>query len=567
MNIFRNIPAFLIANTIGLLASSSYLCAATINVPADFATIQGAIDASSNGDTIAIAAGTYYEFNINPNGKAITIYGDTDVYGMPAVTIDAQQQGRVVECSAQETSSTVFANLVITGGNSQNGGGMAIIAASPIVENCTFTNNAATIEGGGVYTASSAATFISCRIIGNTATRGGGLKITGSKLGGNDPTLIDCIIAQNTGQDGGEFGGAGGIDISGNSGALLTTTTVCGNWPSQIEGPWQNMGGSCAQGDCVDSDGDGLPDICESDEDGILHVPSEYGAIQDAIDYALNGETVLIQAGTYSEGFVIEAKSITISGETNTDGTPAVTINGYASVFNSLTQSIVIENLHFFECLGYLGGAMAVANANPAINNCVFTNNVGYYYGGAIAFVYECNSTLTNCTFIGNQGGYSAGALYISTYVGDVGPNITMVGCVLEGNAAPTAGAIYIEESSLTLVDCEITGNVFTDLKNGMGGGIDAPASILNLTDTTVCGNTPNQINGEWTDLGGNTIADVCAVVCPADINGDGSVNVSDILLMISAWGPCDGCAEDIDGSGEVNVTDLLTVIGAWGDC
>ena len=39
-----------------VLAGTSF--AATINVPDDHATIQGAINASSDGDVIAIAAGT-----------------------------------------------------------------------------------------------------------------------------------------------------------------------------------------------------------------------------------------------------------------------------------------------------------------------------------------------------------------------------------------------------------------------------------------------------------------------------------------------------------------------------
>ena len=54
---------------------------------------------------------------------------------------------------------------------------------------------------------------------------------------------------------------------------------------------------------------------------------------------------------------------------------------------------------------------------------------------------------------------------------------------------------------------------------------------------------------------------------CPADINGDGTVSVSDLLMLIGAWGDCDGCVEDIDGSGVVDVSDLLTVIAAWGPC
>ncbi len=66
-------------------------------------------------------------------------------------------------------------------------------------------------------------------------------------------------------------------------------------------------------------------------------------------------------------------------------------------------------------------------------------------------------------------------------------------------------------------------------------------------------------------------------VKCPADINDDGEVNVTDLLAVIGAWGACVDCpaslcAADIapiDTGGDcvVNVTDLLAVIGAWGPC
>jgi hypothetical protein len=52
---------------------------------------------------------------------------------------------------------------------------------------------------------------------------------------------------------------------------------------------------------------------------------------------------------------------------------------------------------------------------------------------------------------------------------------------------------------------------------------------------------------------------------CPADFDGDGTVNVNDILRMISDWGGT-GRA-DLNGDSVVNVTDILSLIDSWGNC
>ena len=51
----------------------------------------------------------------------------------------------------------------------------------------------------------------------------------------------------------------------------------------------------------------------------------------------------------------------------------------------------------------------------------------------------------------------------------------------------------------------------------------------------------------------------------PADINQDGFVNVTDLLIVLEQWGNTDSPA-DITGDGIVDVSDLLAVIAAWGD-
>jgi hypothetical protein len=66
------------------------------------------------------------------------------------------------------------------------------------------------------------------------------------------------------------------------------------------------------------------------------------------------------------------------------------------------------------------------------------------------------------------------------------------------------------------------------------------------------------------------TVSDEGVVGQSPDLNGDGAVNVDDLLAVINAWGPCQGpsgghCPPDLDSNGVVNVDDLLRVINEWG--
>lgn len=75
--------------------------------------------------------------------------------------------------------------------------------------------------------------------------------------------------------------------------------------------------------------------------------------------------------------------------------------------------------------------------------------------------------------------------------------------------------------------------------------------------------------NGPFVVLGGFQVGGGSgAPPCPADISGDGEIGFTDLLAVLSAWGPCAGpCPQDLDNSGGVGFNDLLTVLSAWGPC
>jgi hypothetical protein len=57
---------------------------------------------------------------------------------------------------------------------------------------------------------------------------------------------------------------------------------------------------------------------------------------------------------------------------------------------------------------------------------------------------------------------------------------------------------------------------------------------------------------------------------CPWDLNGDGVVNVLDLILLVQSFGPCDDpddCPEDFDGDGFVGILDLLALLWNFGFC
>jgi hypothetical protein len=100
----------------------------------------------------------------------------------------------------------------------------------------------------------------------------------------------------------------------------------------------------------------------------------------------------------------------------------------------------------------------------------------------------------------------------------------------------------------------------------GSGGGTGVDLGAVNLPSVTCV----RIVNGGATHIEIDALSDVAPVRRgdPADIDGDGTVGVTDLLALLAAWGPCPPppgpCAADLDGDGTVGVTDLLALLAAW---
>src|SRR5262245_28165934 len=108
----RHFPIRTLVLCIALLHTTPSQAQITPRVPADFQTIQAAINAAANGDTVIVAPGIYRE-NINFRGKLITLRSDA---GPDATTIDGGATDVVVTFSTGEGASAVISGFTIRNG-------------------------------------------------------------------------------------------------------------------------------------------------------------------------------------------------------------------------------------------------------------------------------------------------------------------------------------------------------------------------------------------------------------------------------------------------------------------
>ena len=186
---------------------TSITMAEVLYVPAEFSTIQDAIEASESGDSVLVSPGFYQE-NINFEGKSITVSslyligGDSLLIG--TTIIDAQESGSVATFSSGEDANSILQGFTLQNGNGNDedpdgngsyytyGGGIYCENSDPTIRDCIIRDNVANEGGGGgIFCYESSPIFVGCTIFGNeTDDVGGGLYSRSS----SSPEFYDCIF-------------------------------------------------------------------------------------------------------------------------------------------------------------------------------------------------------------------------------------------------------------------------------------------------------------------------------------------------------------------------------------
>ena len=442
--------------------------------PADYSTIQEAINASTDGDVVKVMPGYYTgEGNYNLNfgaglaagqTRAITVCGSNanDPNIVIATIIDAQEKGCVFHFNSDEGPECIVAGLTITGGNAKYGAGIYCGSnTSPTISNCIITAN----TGLGFAVNSS---------------MGGGIYYGGTGL------INNCVIAYNYSDWDG-----GGIHVADEGELVLINCTFVRN-------------SACSGGGCYLTNATGIMLNCSFLENESLGTSSHHGG-----------------GAIYTRGSNMELDECYFEGNK--------AIHGGAVRFSGNERKYVMRNCLFFDNLATEeGGAIYCEQGQYDFKDSIFADNSAEY-GGAIYFraysyyyFYE-TGYLSRCWIYGNHASQDGGAVYllgerehIFWKEGDPWTEWCWIdNCEIKGNSADRyGGGIYIDYPDTMIRNCTMAGN--TSIQ-GQGGAIycaeETEPEIINniITDNlgvaiTVSDYAQPSIsyNNFWNNIDGN---------------------------------------------------------------
>lgn len=454
----------------------------------DYTTIQEAVDAASDGDTIKVAAGTYTDLSVRPRNditttgvvtqvvyisKTVTIWGGysttnwetSDPEAWPT-TLDAQGQGRVLYVTGEIT--VTIEGLRITGGDaseatsqwpeSADGGGAYVITAVVTISNCGVFANAAPARpygrgiyagrGGGLYLRKANATLIGSTVASNTASMGGGVCAKYC-----DVTLNANTISGNS-VNGGFIGEGGGL-LLGDCDAVLRDNVIIGN---AVRGGYGAEGGGLF--------------LCGGDATLIGNIISGNAvyAIQNA-----EGAGLWIWIGGYDLG------TATLTGNTIMSNT--ADYGGGLYLYScgadvSLAGNIISGNT------AHRGGGLNQFVGKPTIRGNTVSRNVAEYGGGL--YLDGGKPTVCGNSVISNTAEYGGG-LYLRVH----GDAILSNNIVADNDATTAGSGLYIDGSSPHMLHTTIARN-----SGGNGSGLHVtkswnghPGSVA-LTNTILVSHT-----------------------------------------------------------------------------
>lgn len=194
------------------------------------------------------------------------------------------------------------------------------------------------------------------------------------------------------------------------------------------------------------------------------------------------------------------------------------------------------------------GGGLYIDGANPILINCTITGNIAGF-GGGIASLNDASPSFLNCKIVGNSARISGGGLHCFSN------HITLTNCLIVGNTAYLAeyiggSAIYNLGGSMILTNCTIMDNtnemVITSLT------WESPATNYITINNCIVYNNNNEfwtnhqetisvynscIRGGWAGTGaGNIFADPL-IVTPGGWSIEGQYIAGDFHLQSGS--PC----------------------------
>ena len=238
---------------------------------------------------------------------------------------------------------------------------------------------------------------------------------------------------------------------------------------------------------------------------------SGLGSLRAEIAAAKSGDTVVFSAGL--DGYTINltsrelniTKNLTIQGP----GANLLTISSgpyYVNktrIFEVDSATVTLSGLRIINGGGHAsiygdysydgwGGGILNRDGTLRVSGCTLYNNSAVYGGG----IYNAGTlTVSSCGMFSNSAENDGGGI-----LNDYG-TATVSGCTLSGNSAVSGGGGIYNYGTATVSGCTLSGNTAYS-----GGGIDNAGSQLELmvSNSIFSSNTSDNINGPYTDGGGN---------------------------------------------------------------